>query len=112
MLLFEAVVGVEGAERGAGEVREGEETELDGGLAGVEEHAEVSRGELTDLDEVLFFDVVGDEPVVFLVAELLEVTPDLEGLLMEEERVLPGERAFFLSWRGVKPVGYEWGDCP
>ncbi len=111
-LFFEAFVGVERAEGGLGEVGEGEETELDGGLAGVEEHAEVGGGELADLDEVFFFDVIGDEPVIFFVAELLEVAPDLEGLLMKKERVLSGERAFFVARWGVEPVGHEWGDSP
>ena len=53
-LFFEAVVGVEGAECGLGELGQGEKAELVGGLAGVEEHAEVCWGEfLADLKSVL-----------------------------------------------------------
>ena len=40
-LFFEAIVGVQGAERGLGELRKREKAELVRGLTGVEEHAEI-----------------------------------------------------------------------
>ena len=98
-LLFQAVIGVERAESGLDEFGQGYEAELVGGLASVEEHAEVCGRELADLKRVFLFDVVGDEPVIFFAAEVVEVSPDVEGLLLEEAIVLCGEGAFFVGGR-------------
>ena len=95
-----------------GELWKCEEAELVRGLAGVEEHAEICRGQLPDLKHVLFFYVVGNEPVILLVAELVEVSPDVERLLQQKESVCCGERAFFLARRRIEPDGDERCDCP
>ena len=62
--------------------------------------------------DVSLFDVVGDEPVVLLAAEVKEVAPDVQGLLLEEDGVRGGERAFFFLGRSVEPLDDEWGDEP
>ncbi len=111
-LLFELVVGGQGSEGGLGELGQGEEAELVRGLPGVEKHAEVGGGELADLVQALLFDVVGDEPVIFFVAEVEEVAPDVESLLLQESSVGCGERAFGSARRRVEPDDDEGRDDP
>ena len=50
--------------------------------------------------------------MVFFVAKFVEVSPDVERLLQQEESVRRGERALFLSWRRIEPDRDEWRECP
>src|SRR5271170_3709573 len=111
-LLFEAIVCVEGAEGGGRKLGKCEEAEFVGSLAGVEEHAKICRGHFPNLNGVLLLNIVGNEPVVFFVAKLMEVPPDVEGLLLQEEPIFCGKRTFLLARRRVEPNRDERCDGP
>ena len=86
-----------------GEFRGGEEAKFAGGLARVEEQAEVGGRDAGGFEEAVFLDIVGDEVVVARAAEFVEEAPDAQGVFAQEEVVFAVELLTWLAGRLVEP---------
>src|SRR6185312_3609111 len=53
-----------------------------------------------------------DEPVVLLAAELGEVAPDVQGMMLKKGLVRMGQRTFDPARRRVEPEGRDRGERP
>ena len=102
-MLLEARNGPKGLAGERGELRGGDESQLARSLPGIQQQPDIGGGNARGLVQALFSHVVGNQEVVPLGAELVEVTPDAQSV-RDKVLAVVGRDAMLFARRAVQPL--------
>ena len=88
-----------------GVFRHGEESELAGRLARIEQQSQIGGRNARRLEESVFLHVVGDKVIVALAAKFEEEAPDAQRVFAQEQIVFAAQLLARFTRRPVEPGG-------
>ena len=105
MELLELVNAGEGEAGKGDKFGSGDESEVSRRLAGVQQHADVGRGDPRRLEEPLLLNIVGDEVVMLFAAELRVEAPYPQRLMAKKCLVAGLDAGVLFARRSIEPRG-------